>query len=77
VCLNKVYKAYLYAVEIHINWSGVEFQADHAKAMFIIYGCKYIIVDGHHRVHALRQMQSHKIQGLAEVVSDCAEYLPF
>jgi hypothetical protein len=39
------------------------------KAMWIIYGCTYVVVDGHHRIHGLRQLQKEKYQGLPEVVS--------
>jgi hypothetical protein len=62
-------KAYVYAFQIWMNWSAVDIQIDHEKAMFIIYGCTYVVVDGHHRLNALRYLEKQKVQGLPEVVS--------
>jgi hypothetical protein len=44
---------------------------DREKAKFIVKGCQYVIVDGHHRRHALIMLNNQKMQGLPEYVSLC------
>jgi hypothetical protein len=41
---------------------------DNIKAVWLVEECSYILIDGHHRVLALRNLHDQRVQGLPEKV---------
>jgi hypothetical protein len=50
------------------NVAAIPMNFDKNKAKFIVWGCRYVIVDGHHRRHALLLLRDQQLDGLPELV---------
>jgi hypothetical protein len=56
----------------HLLCAGSDFECDIDKASFIVWNCHYVVVDGHHRLHALQALRDENFPGLPILV--CAAF---